>query len=54
MQEIALNTTQVTELAKTFVGMVDTLTEFFANPQVKKDYEEWHMKKYGCMPESEV
>ena len=51
---VVLNTTQVTELAKSFVGMVDTLREFFEDPQVKKDYEEWHIKKYGCMPENEV
>lgn len=41
---------QVKSLAKSFVGMVDKLTEFYSDPENKKKYQEWHLQKYGCLP----
>ncbi len=51
MQEIALDTRQVDELANFFVGMADSMREFYENPQNAERYREWHLKKYGCLPE---
>lgn len=49
--EINLTSFQVTDLATPFVGMKDALTEFYANPENKKGFREWHLKKFGCYPE---
>ena len=42
---------QITELAKPFAKMVRTLEMFFDDPENKKKYQEWHLNKYGCLPE---
>ena len=41
---------QITELAKPFAKMVGTLEAFFADPENDRKYQEWHLKKYGCLP----
>ena len=46
-----LDEKQIMELAKPFVGMVDSLVEFYNDPQNQKKYQEWYVKKYGCLPE---
>ena len=45
-----LENTQVTELAKPFIEMVDSLNEFYNNPENKRKYNEWYLKKYGSEP----
>lgn len=47
---IKLTEYQVTDLAKPLVGMIDTIAKFYENPEVKKGFEEWHLKKFGCKP----
>lgn len=42
---------QIDELASPFVSMVDSLVEFFNDPHNKQEYREWHLQKYGCLPE---
>ena len=42
---------QVDELARLFVGMVDSVREFYSDAQNQKAYQEWYLKKYGCLPE---
>lgn len=51
MQGLTLDTNQVNELANIFVGMADSIREFFEEPQNKQKYREWYFKKYGCEPE---
>lgn len=48
-----LNNEQVTELAKPFAKMLDSMREFYDDPENKQKYREWHLKKYGREP-SEV
>ena len=45
-----LKDSQVTDLAKHFVGMLDALTKFYENPDNQKGYREWHLQKFGCEP----
>ena len=49
---VSLNLTslQVSELAKPFANMLDSIAKFYENPQVKKEFEEWHLKKFGRKP----
>lgn len=47
---MTLDDKQVTELAGAFKHMVNSLGEFFSDPQNKKKYNEWHLKKYGFLP----
>jgi hypothetical protein len=42
---------QIEELAR---GMVDSLRDFFNDPHNQKQYQEWHLKKYGCLPGEQV
>lgn len=49
-----LDEKQATELAKPIAKMADALEEFFKDPQNKKKYREWHLKKYGCLPGKKV
>lgn len=49
-----LNEKQIEELAGAFTKMVDSMREFFNDPQNKKQYQEWHLKKYGYMPEEAI
>ena len=51
---IDLTESQITDLAKPFSKMLDSITKFYENPKVKKDFEEWHMKKFGRKPEVRV
>ena len=51
---IDLTESQVVDLAKPFSKMVDSIVKFYENPKVKKDFEEWHMKKFGRKPEVRV
>ena len=46
-----LASSQVNELAKPFIGMIDSITKFYENPKVKKGFEEWHLKKFGRKPD---
>ena len=41
---------QLTELAKPFVAMVDSIREFYNDPVNKEKYREWYLKKYGLEP----
>ena len=45
-----LNPTQITELAKPFVGMLQTVEDFFKDPSVEQRYKAWHIQKYGFEP----
>jgi hypothetical protein len=45
-----LTSFQATELAYHFVTMFDSITKFFEDPKVKKDFEEWHLRKFGRKP----
>ena len=47
---IELTSSQVTDLAKPFTNMLDSITKFYENPKVKKEFEEWHLKKFGRKP----
>ena len=47
---IELTSSQVTDLAKPFINMLDSIAKFYENPKVKKGFEEWHLKKFGCKP----
>lgn len=49
-----LTPNQITEMARPFVGMVEALTTFYADPQNEKAYREWYLKKYGHEPTDEV
>lgn len=42
-----LTDNQITELAK---NLADSIREFYENPQNAKEYQEWHLKKYGYLP----
>lgn len=46
-----LDDRQVTELANIFVNMADSIREFYDDPQNKKEYQDWYLKKYGRLPE---
>lgn len=41
---------QVNDLATPFVGMLDSITKFYENPDNVKAYREWYLKKFGCEP----
>lgn len=47
---IDLTPSQVTDLAKPFTNMLDSIAKFYETPEVKKGFEEWHIKKFGCKP----
>lgn len=47
---IDLTSLQVTELAKPFTNILDSIAKFYENPTVKKGFEEWHLKKFGRKP----
>lgn len=49
-----LTKSQISDLAKPFVGMVQAIKEFYQNPENEKAYREWHRKKYGVEPKDEV
>ena len=45
-----LNNEQVIELAQPFAKMLDSMREFYNDPENKQKYREWYLKKYGCEP----
>lgn len=45
-----LENTQIIELAKPFAKMVESINEFYNDPENKRKYKEWYLKKYGCEP----
>lgn len=45
-----LDNAQVTELARPFAMMADSIKEFYKDSENKKKYREWYLKKYGCEP----
>jgi hypothetical protein len=45
-----LTSSQITDLAKPFTNMIESITKFYENPKVKKGFEEWHLKKFGRKP----
>ena len=47
---INLTSSQITELANPFKGMLDSISEFYENPNNEKGFREWHLKKFGCEP----
>lgn len=49
-----LSQTQIETLARPLVGMVQTITDFYKNPQNEKRYREWYKQKYGHYPKDEV
>lgn len=49
-----LEDNQVTQLAKIFVNMVDKLDEFYSDPENKKKFLDWHLRKYGHLPNEQV
>ena len=51
---MTLTHSQVTDLADPFVAMIDSLVEFFKDPENKSAYQKWYREKYGCEPEMEV
>lgn len=46
-----LENTQVIELAKPFIEMLNSIENFYNNSENKRKYIEWHIQKYGCKPE---
>lgn len=48
-----LSDAQVTALAKVIASKADSIREFYENPDNQKKYKEWHLKKYGCLPEEQ-
>ena len=46
-----LENAQITELAKPFAAMADSIMELFNDPKINEQYHEWHLKKYGRLPE---
>lgn len=46
-----LSDTQINELAQPFANMLNSLQNFYDNPQNKEKYKEWYVKKYGREPE---
>lgn len=38
---------QVNELAK---NILDSIKAFYDDPNNQKAYQEWHLKRYGCLP----
>lgn len=53
MDTIQLTPQQITDLARPFVGMLDVLKAFYADPSNAKAYREWHIEQYGCEPKVE-
>ena len=51
---INLTSSQVTELANPFTKMLDSISEFYKNPKNEKDFQEWHLKKFGCEPDDKT
>ena len=49
-----LSERQVSELAKFSAKMVDSIIEFYQDEQNMKEYQNWHLKKYGRLPEEKV
>lgn len=54
MPPIELSSSQITNLAKPIVGMVQTIADFYKDPQNEKAYREWYIRKYGHEPKDEV
>lgn len=49
-----LSERQVSELAKFSAKMVDSIIEFYQDEQNMKEYQDWHLKKYGRLPDEKV
>ncbi len=45
-----LTSSQVCDLAKPFAKMLDSIAKFYEDPKVQKEFEEWHLKKFGRKP----
>ena len=45
---------QINELADFPKSMVDSIIAFYQDPQNMKEYQDWHLKKYGYLPEEQV
>ena len=54
MQIMELSPEQVTDLARPFIGKVEALNSFYADPQNRKAYREWYKDKYGNYPPDAV
>ena len=48
-----LDETRAIDLAKGVASMVDSIQEFFEEPNIKQKYQEWHLKKYGYLPDEQ-
>ena len=49
-----LSKEQVNSLAHPLVGMLETISEFFKDPQNEREYQEWYLAKYGKPAEDVV
>ena len=43
----SLSSSQVADLARPLLGMVDTILEYYKDPAHAKAFQEWYWKKYG-------
>jgi hypothetical protein len=38
---------QVTDLARPFVSMIDTIVSYYQDPEHEKAFREWYLERYG-------
>ena len=43
-----LTDNQINELAR---NISDSIKSFYDDPKNQKAYQEWYLKRYGCLPE---
>jgi hypothetical protein len=48
-----LTPSQTANLADHFVKTIDSVVEFFKDPDNQQAYLKWHREKYGCDPDME-
>ena len=42
-----LSKSQVEDLARPFVSMVDHIKAFYKDPENERDFQEWYLREYG-------
>lgn len=50
--KINLNEVPKGEMLSHSRNLLDVVAEYFENSEVQKDYENWHLEKYGFLPQN--
>ena len=53
MSEFKLTEEQISSLARGIIEQLDSIKEYYKDPENERKYREWYKERYGCYPKDE-